>query len=116
MVGSRGYTVIANVADPAAAYPEASKRLPEESTVRPIHLMGQTAACPWKRIWRESSHSSQSPRLRTGHTARTYKAIPVKPSSPTSPTTGVAPACSRVFRTLPAYRVALEFGRVRLAQ
>jgi hypothetical protein len=46
MVGSRGYTVIANVEDPAAAYPEVSKRSAEEPTVRSIHLMDQNSGVP----------------------------------------------------------------------
>jgi hypothetical protein len=46
MVGSRGYTVIANAADPAAACAEVSKRLAEEPTARSIHLMDQNSGVP----------------------------------------------------------------------
>lgn len=106
MVGCRGYTVIAKVANSVAAYHKVVKRLVEgpprtrwveEPPVSSSQLMAQKAACPCKRLQRSRSHqrnhplsscllgltrTSRCPLLVIAHTARPYKAIPVQSSAP----------------------------------
>ncbi|KAH5605450.1 hypothetical protein HBI45_107900 [Parastagonospora nodorum] len=62
MVGSRGYTVIANVADPAAAYPEASKSgVPmQENMEGKLTLVSVSSAEDWAHCKNLQGHSGQA--------------------------------------------------------